>query len=188
VLSPTPYRSETPSSSALPLDTDVLLDQAVESCVADLPVTLQTLFSLNFQGLSTFEVITQQFSQQGITFERAIALAPSNPKFIEQPGQKILMPMGQSQSTAKHQMLLQLQPMVTQISMAGRSTQPILLEVLDVDGTVVAVQNGVMCPLPQSLQHDTSRLPSQVFKLEPLANACLRLSAKAPFVLFNIAV
>lgn len=185
MLPPTNFKSE-PSSMSAPLVADALLGNLVGTCVADLPVTLQALHPLNFQQLSAFEQVMHQFGHRGVEFSGAIALVPSNPKFIKQSGQKVIM--SESQGQRKYQMQLRLQPMVTQICIAGRSTQPILLEMLDAGGDIVAVQNGVMCPLPESLQHDTSRLPGQVFKLEPPHHGCLRLTAKAPFIISSIAV
>ena len=197
MLSPTPQpvtnlsRSNPQSASVAHVDANTLLEQLTETCVEGLSGSLQARQPLNLQQLAAFEVVTNQFAAWGVAFAGAIALAPSNPKFIDQPGQKVLMPapVGQTsrQGQSQHQMQLWCQPMVTRICLAGRSTQPIALEVLDATGAVVAIQNGVMCPLPSTLQLDTSRLPSQVFKLDLPKGGSLRLSAKAPFVLFNVA-
>lgn len=141
------------------------------------------LFSLNFQSLSAFEAVNQQFKGYGVEFEGAIALFPSNPRFINQPSHKVIMP-----TAATNRLWLNLSPLVTRICLSGRSTQPILLESINAAGDVIAVENGVMCPLPAPLRHDTGRLPSQVFKLDAAQAKRLRLSAKAPFTLERVAV
>lgn len=147
-----------------------------------LPTAFTALCPLNFQRLAAFETVTQQFDRQGLEFIGAIALAPSNPRFIEQSGQKVLMP------AQPHQLELQLSPSVQQIGITGRSTQPILLEVIDATNAVTTVQNGVISPLAKPSQHDTGRLPAQILKLETPAGGRLRLSAKAPFVISTVAI
>ncbi len=182
-LKPTDLKPTSPFSAPHRVP-DALLDTLMKGQrAADFSEALQSRYPLNFQPLAAFEPVEQQFSHQGVTFDGAIALAPSNPKFIEQPGQKVVMPIGQ------HRLHLQLANIVTHIQIAGRCTQPMVLEVLGADGAVITVQNGVTCPLPDPLQHDISRLPSQVFKLAlPTDGSSLRLSAKAPFVLSSVAV
>ena len=47
---------------------------------------------VNFQTLSSFEVVTDQYQNWGLLFEGAIALTPSNPSFLSESGNVVLMP------------------------------------------------------------------------------------------------
>jgi hypothetical protein len=50
---------------------------------------------LNFQTLSAFERVTEQYSHLGVRFSNAIAIEPSNPAFLSKTGCFVLMPLGQ---------------------------------------------------------------------------------------------
>ena len=54
---------------------------------------------LNFQTLSAFERVTEQYSHLGVRFKDAIAIEPSNPAFLLKTGCFVLMPLG-------HEMIL----------------------------------------------------------------------------------
>ncbi len=54
---------------------------------------------LNFQVLTAFERVTEQYSDLGVRFSDAIALEPSNPAFLPKTGCFVLMPLG-------HEMIL----------------------------------------------------------------------------------
>jgi len=46
---------------------------------------------LDLENLACFEVVKHQFQQQGVIFENAIALQPSNPAFPPRSGKNVLM-------------------------------------------------------------------------------------------------
>jgi hypothetical protein len=46
---------------------------------------------LNLEDLACFEVVNRQFQEQGVIFENAIALHPSNPAFPPRSGRNVLM-------------------------------------------------------------------------------------------------
>lgn len=46
---------------------------------------------LELEALNCFEIVEHQFQTWGITFKNAIALQPSNPAFMTQPNQIVLM-------------------------------------------------------------------------------------------------
>jgi hypothetical protein len=50
---------------------------------------------LNFQALTAFEPVTEQYCHLGVRFSDAIALEPSNPAFLPKTGCFVLMPLGQ---------------------------------------------------------------------------------------------
>ena len=61
--------------------------------------TCLTTIRLNFQTLSAFERVTEQYSHFGVRFSDAIAIEPSNPAFLPKTGCFVLMPLG-------HEMIL----------------------------------------------------------------------------------
>lgn len=59
------------------------------------PHPLQSTFNLvelTFDDLKPYESVNSQYAVEGITFEGAIAIEPSNPVFSPQPGQVGLIP------------------------------------------------------------------------------------------------
>lgn len=58
-----------------------------------IPTCTKTI-RLDFQDLSGFERVTEQYSHLGVHFSDAIALEPSNPAFVAKTGNLVLMPLG----------------------------------------------------------------------------------------------
>ena len=59
-----------------------------EGAASDLP----TWDKVNFQTLSSFERVSDQYQDWGLQFEGAIALTPSNPSFLSESDKVVLMP------------------------------------------------------------------------------------------------
>ncbi len=65
--------------------------------------------SLTWSKLRPFESVTDQYSDQGLTFDSATALSPSNPRFRSESDSLVLVPTGNRRSikivgqTALHQ-------------------------------------------------------------------------------------
>jgi hypothetical protein len=55
------------------------------------PVKKPTYIRIALEDLKCFEVVEAQFAHWGITFNNAIAIQPSNPAFVNQPGMTVLM-------------------------------------------------------------------------------------------------
>jgi hypothetical protein len=150
-----------------------------------LPNSLQAQLGLDFQTLQPLEVVDQQFKPQGLVFAEAIALIPSNPRFIAQSGQIVLMP-----SSNQPLLTIELDTFITRLSLCGRSTQPITLQARDAAGQGVALHTGVMCPLLTEGQPDSQLeirlLPRQVFKFDTATATHLTVMARAPFIIEGI--
>ena len=59
-----------------------------------IPTCLKAI-RLNFQALTAFERVTEQYRHLGVRFSDAIALEPSNPAFMPKTGSFVIMPLGQ---------------------------------------------------------------------------------------------
>lgn len=57
--------------------------------------TISQMIQLDFQDLTAFECVTEQYRHLGVHFSDAIALEPSNPAFLPKIGTCALMPLGQ---------------------------------------------------------------------------------------------
>ncbi|NEP55704.1 MAG: hypothetical protein F6K31_01535 [Symploca sp. SIO2G7] len=134
----------------------------------------------DFQSLDPLTLVTNQFN--GVSFGCAIALIPSNPRFIFKDGQRVLMPTGN-----KHRLSIALDAAVDSFCLWGRCTQPMLLRVLESSGQLLQIHSDKGFRWPDSGQ-DTL-LPLQILKLENMGNiAMIELFANAPFTVEGLSV
>lgn len=89
--------------------------------------------SLPFASLSAYELVQHQYADQGIGFEGAIALLPSNSSFYEQSPQIVLMPTSQRRSIV----ITLLRPL-QRVALRLRSYRDIRLSALDASGHCLA--------------------------------------------------
>lgn len=61
--------------------------------MAQMELVSPKLIVLDFEDLSAFERVMEQYRHFGVRFGNAIALEPSNPMFTTQSGSSVLMPM-----------------------------------------------------------------------------------------------
>jgi hypothetical protein len=81
-------------STNAPLDAHVFVAQPhriVEEFSSYIPTKMPTYVHLAIEELQCFEVLENQFSQWGVTFNNAIALIPSNPSFVLAPDSVVIM-------------------------------------------------------------------------------------------------
>ncbi|MEM8810693.1 MAG: hypothetical protein AAGF01_32180 [Cyanobacteria bacterium P01_G01_bin.38] len=147
------------------------------SWVAALPKSMQAVLTVDFQDLKPLEPVTCQFESRGLVFEDAIALIPSNPRFICRSGQSVLMPAHPDNTLA-----IEPQPMVQRLYLCGRGTQPIVVKTWDADGNLQSTQTA---DLPQL---DSPLLPCQILKLSTEGIHRIELSSAAPFTLEGVAL
>lgn len=152
-------------------------DDAEVSWVATLPKSLQAVLSIDFQDLQPLEPVTHQFESRGLVFDDAIALIPSNPRFICRSGQPVLMPAHPANTLA-----IELQPMVQRLYLCGRGTQPMVVKTWDADGNLLSTKTA---DLPHS---ESALLPCQILKLSTEGVHRIVLSSAAPFTLEGIAL
>lgn len=155
------------SSTAGTLEADVLK-------ITDVPT------GFDFQSLAPLEMVTTQFSE--VSFGCAIALIPSNPRFVAKPEQMIVMPTGND-----NRMSIALDDTVKSFCLWGRCTQPMVLKVLEATGQVLQIHSDKAFRWPSS--SETALLPLQILKLENMSNiAIIELSADAPFTIEGLAI
>lgn len=152
-------------------------DGVESSWVSSLPQALQAVLPLDLQVLKPLESVMHQFESRGVVFEDAIALIPSNPRFICRSGQFVLMPAHPDNTLA-----IDPQPMVQRLYLCGRGTQPIVVKTWDADGNLQSTQTA---DLPPS---DSTLLPCQILKLATEGIHRIELSSAAPFTLEGIAL
>ncbi len=56
--------------------------------------TIPTMLRLDFEDLTAFERVSEQYRHLGVHFNDAIAFEPSNPAFLPKSGSFVLMPLG----------------------------------------------------------------------------------------------
>lgn len=134
----------------------------------------------DFQSLAPLEMVTNQFA--GVSFGCAIALIPSNPRFITKAGQRVLMPTGN-----QYRLSIALEATVSSFSLWGRCTQPMMLKVLESSGKVLQIHSDKAFRWPDGSKD--ALLPLQILKLENMSNiAMIELFADAPFTIEGLSV
>ncbi len=134
----------------------------------------------DFQVLNPLEMVTNQFS--GVSFGCAIALIPSNPRFVAQLEQCVIMPTG-----SDHRLSIALSDTVDSFCLWGRCTQPMMLKVLESTGKVLQIHSDKTFRWPDS--SEMTLLPLQILKLENMSQiAMIELSADAPFTIEGLSV
>ena len=134
----------------------------------------------DFQSLAPLEMVTNQFA--GVSFGCAIALIPSNPRFITKAGQRVLMPTGN-----QYRLSIALEATVNSFCLWGRCTQPMLLKVLESSGKVLQIHSDKAFRWPDGSKN--ALLPLQILKLENMSNiAMIELFADAPFTIEGLSV
>ena len=134
----------------------------------------------DFQSLAPLEMVTNQFA--GVSFACAIALIPSNPRFISKASQRVLMPTGNN-----NRLSIALETNVHSFCLWGRCTQPMLLKVLESSGKVLQIHSDKAFRWPDSASN--TLLPLQILKLQNMSNiAMIELFADAPFTVEGLSV
>ncbi|NEQ52503.1 MAG: hypothetical protein F6K11_20570 [Leptolyngbya sp. SIO3F4] len=134
----------------------------------------------DFQSLAPLEMVTTQFAE--VSFGCAIALIPSNPRFVAEEGQRVIMPTGND-----NHMSIALEDTVDSFCLWGRCTRPMVLKVLEANGQVLQMHSDKAFRWPSS--SETALLPLQILKLENMSNiAMIELSAAAPFTIEGLSV
>jgi hypothetical protein len=145
----------------------------------DLAQPLQAGFvELDFENLSAFEQVRDQYLGLGIKFEGAIALQPSNPAFSPHSGSVVLMPMknGLSLNAYLYRSFQTIGAYVT-------GTRQVRLKAFTQDGKVIA-QSATGARQYIHEQRDTvDLLPQHKLELSSDGIARVEFASDAPFTL-----
>ncbi|MEM8610870.1 MAG: hypothetical protein AAGF93_02550 [Cyanobacteria bacterium P01_H01_bin.105] len=165
---------------ALNIDCSHIADTFADTLEAGVLNITNVPTGFDFQVLSPLEMVTNQFA--GVSFGCAIALIPSNPRFVAQAGQRVIMPTGHD-----NHLSIALDDTVDSFCLWGRCTQPMVLKVLESSGKVLQIHSDKGFRWPDS--SETALLPLQILKLENMSQiAMIELFADAPFTIEGLSV
>lgn len=121
------------------------------------PPPISTPIRLELEALNCFEIVEHQFQAWGITFKNAIALQPSNPAFITQADQVVLMsgPNSGFLEICFHHPLQFIEARVT-------SSQPTVLSAFNANNQEVACSHT---PTPEPTAVGVSVLPPTLLQI-----------------------
>jgi hypothetical protein len=121
------------------------------------PAITSTPVCLQLEALNCFEMVEHQFQAWGITFKNAIALQPSNPAFITQADQVVLMsgPKSGFLEICFHNPLQFIEARVT-------SSQPTILSAFNANNQEVACTHT---PTPKATAVGVSVLPPTILQI-----------------------
>jgi hypothetical protein len=164
-----------PQASPDPLPSSPI---AFEIAMAQVPPAETELIHLEFNQLGTFEPVQEQFWEQGVRFEGAIALQPSNPAFQADNNSPSVMPItGRSNITVHFR-----QPRQT-VGAVVTAPRQITVTAFDQNDNLLGQQRAGS---PKYLQQKAGQ--AEIFPrhhLELLAQGAVKvvLSSTAPFIL-----
>lgn len=136
---------------------------------------------VNFQDLTHFEMVVDQYQDRGLTFEGAIALIPSNPSFMSATGTVVLMP-----AAGRKMIKVYLQQPICHITIGVRGAGIVNCVALDVNGHCIT-RCSTDGPKANPTDHKAPTLfPQQEFNLTAQQLAVLILESDTPFIIENI--
>jgi hypothetical protein len=133
---------------------------------------------LNFEDLSAFEQVRDQYSELGIKFAGAIALQPSNPAFLPRSGSVVLMPMtnGLSLDVYFYRATQTVGAFVT-------GTKQVRLTAFDADGKVIAQSDTGARQYVQEQRQTVDPLPQHKLELTAVGITRVKFASDTPFTL-----
>jgi hypothetical protein len=136
------------------------------------------LIQLNFQSLSAFDRVTNQYGRWGVQFLGAIAIQPSNPAFVPHSGSLALMPLtNQTKLTAAFAQAIQ------KVSAFVIGTKRVVLTAFDENGNILGQVNSNTAQAVEPEKAPQARLPVQRLALEGWNIAKVIFHSDAPFIL-----
>jgi len=146
------------------------------------PETAQPLqlgrVELDFEDLSAFEQVRDQYSGLGIKFAGAIALQPSNPAFPPRSGAMVLMPMTNGLCLDVY-----LYRTTQTVGAFVTGTKQVRLTAFDADGKVIAQSNTGARQYVQEQRQTVDPLPQRKLELTAVGAIRVEFASDAPFTL-----
>ncbi|MBW4519493.1 MAG: hypothetical protein KME16_07300 [Scytolyngbya sp. HA4215-MV1] len=136
---------------------------------------------LNFQNLSAFERITDQYANQGIKFDGAIALEPSNPLFQTGIGKLVLMPISNQACFSA-----QFNGDLRQVDVFVSSARPVCLTAYDAEGNLIDQISSDWQQIFSEEGEMRNPLPIQKLELRTANIAKIVLQSYAPFIVTGV--
>lgn len=133
---------------------------------------------LDFEDLSAFEQVRDQYSGLGIKFAGAIALQPSNPAFLPRSGSVVLMPMTNGLSFD-----IYLYRATQTVGAFVTGTKQVRLTAFDADGKVIAQSDTGVRQYVQEQRQTVDPLPQHKLELTAVGIARVKFASDTPFTL-----
>ena len=136
------------------------------------------MLRLDFQDLTAFERVTEQYRHLGVYFSGAIALEPSNPAFPPKSTAFVLMPLG-------HEMIIT----VTFDTLARRigawvcGAGSVVLTAFDSDGKILKQASTTASPWFTLSHQERGAWPQQQLELNQRGIAKVMFHSSSPFIL-----
>ncbi|MCG8367095.1 MAG: hypothetical protein MJA27_27635 [Pseudanabaenales cyanobacterium] len=148
-----------------------------EGAASDLP----TWDKVNFQTLSSFERVSDQYQDWGLQFEGAIALTPSNPSFLSESDKVVLMP-----ATGRKMIKIHLRRSIHHITIGVRGVGIVNFMALGKNGHCLTrcSLDGQQSSLTDN--NTPAHLPQKQFDLAAQQLAVLILKSDAPFIIESL--
>lgn len=150
------------------------------------PLASQNLFGtrltwkfLSIAGLENFESVSNQFASLGLHFEDAIAIRPSNPRFLSNGCQMVVMSADQGKT-----LKVSLDADVAHTHLWLKGSQTVKVSALNAQGHCMAVAETKSARTAKS----APLYAEEGVLIDTRAAKTLRIESKAPFVLTRLAV
>jgi hypothetical protein len=135
---------------------------------------------LDFEDLVEFERVKNQYSSVGVQFEGAIAIRPSNPIFLPNSGDLVLMP-----STFQLGIQVRFCRPVSLVQALVSGTRPVTLTALDSQRVVIERVSIGSYRYVWAEQAELLPLPQQPLELQASGVVSILFESDAPFTLDN---
>lgn len=136
------------------------------------------LTKVDFQMLSAFDRVRDQYDYLGVRFEGAIALEPSNPLFQPIPRVLVLMPLTNPAGITAY-----FRQPANRVSVRVCIVRPIVLSAYDRDGHLIEQVSAEWEPIDSLEDQDGNPLPEQIVELQAPNIAKVVVQSYSPFVL-----
>ncbi|NJL35528.1 MAG: hypothetical protein HC899_01360 [Leptolyngbyaceae cyanobacterium SM1_4_3] len=133
---------------------------------------------LDFEDLSAFEQVRDQYSGLGIKFAGAIALQPSNPAFLPRSGSVVLMPMTNGLSLSAY-----LYRTAQTVGAFVTGTKQVRLTAFNREGKVIAQSDTGARQYVQEQRQTVDPLPQRKLELTAGGIARVEFASDAPFTM-----
>lgn len=133
---------------------------------------------LDFEDLSAFEQVRDQYSGLGIKFAGAIALQPSNPAFLPHSGSVVLMPLTNGLSLGVY-----LYRTSQTVGAFVTGTKQVRLTAFDANDKVIAQSNTGARQYVQEQRQTVDPLPQHKLELTAVGIARVEFASDAPFTM-----
>lgn len=133
---------------------------------------------LDFDNLSGFELVSNQYEHFGVRFSEAIALQPSHPAFPYRQGSFVLMPLGERTEIIAH-----FHRSICQTGAFVVCPKPVRLIAFDASGEPIARISTKQIQVSQGAAEIPEALPRQKLEIQHPNIAKVLFGASTPFIL-----